>query len=131
MAISLFLAKVMSIYFLLMTIIMIVRRRAMLAMFDQVVEQPAVLCMTAVFTLILGILLVVGHNIWVADWRIVITILAWLTLIKGVVNLLFPTFPSYMMKRMHNNGAYISSIVFMLIVGLFLLYQGFGRGYFS
>ncbi len=46
MAVSLFLAKVMSIYFLLMTIIMIVRHRTMLAMFDQVVEQPGVLCMT-------------------------------------------------------------------------------------
>ena len=34
--------------------------------------------------------MVLVHNVWVADWRIVITLLAWLTLIKGIVRLNLP-----------------------------------------
>ncbi len=42
--------------------------------------QRGVLLLNAIITPIIGILLVVSHNLWVADWRVVITIIAWLIL---------------------------------------------------
>lgn len=45
---------------------------------------------TGIITLILEIILVVAHNVWTLAWRIVITLLAWLTLIKGIMRLYFP-----------------------------------------
>lgn len=40
--------------------------------------------------LICGVLMVYGHNLWVADWRVVVTIVGWMTLLKSVAILLAP-----------------------------------------
>ena len=43
-------------------------------------------------TLLMGLVTVILHNIWVLDWRIVITVLGWSTLIKGILKIGFPEF---------------------------------------
>ncbi|MCL0049332.1 hypothetical protein M1O57_04850 [Dehalococcoidia bacterium] len=37
--------------------------------------------------LVLGLVTVVLHNLWVADWRVVITILGWFSLILGILQI--------------------------------------------
>jgi len=39
---------------------------------------------TGYITFLLGLATVVAHNLWVADWRVAITILGWVTLFKGI-----------------------------------------------
>jgi uncharacterized protein YjeT (DUF2065 family) len=41
--------------------------------------------------LVLGILVVRGHNLWVADWRVLVTVTGWAALLKSVIVLLFPS----------------------------------------
>ena len=48
-----------------------------------------------VFTLLLvllicGVLMVMGHNLWVGDWRVIVTIVAWAVLIESIVIILAP-----------------------------------------
>jgi len=38
----------------------------------------------------LGLVTIILHNIWVADWRVIITVLGWLFLLRGVVRISFP-----------------------------------------
>ncbi len=45
---------------------------------------------TGYLTLIMGLVTVILHNIWVMNWTIVITILGWSTLIKGIMKVGFP-----------------------------------------
>ena len=40
--------------------------------------------------LIIGLATVILHNVWVADWRVVITVFGWLSLLKGIVRIGFP-----------------------------------------
>jgi hypothetical protein len=37
-----------------------------------------------------GLLLVVSHNVWVAGWPVIVTLLSWLVLIKAIAYLLLP-----------------------------------------
>ena len=41
-------------------------------------------------TLVAGLAIVNAHNLWVPDWRVIITVLGWLAIIRGVVAILFP-----------------------------------------
>jgi hypothetical protein len=41
-------------------------------------------------TLVAGLAIVNAHNLWVTDWRVIITVLGWLAIIRGVVAILFP-----------------------------------------
>lgn len=45
---------------------------------------------TGYVSMVLGLVTVILHNVWVLDWRIVITLLGWATLGKGVLKTGFP-----------------------------------------
>lgn len=45
---------------------------------------------TGYITFLLGLATVVAHSLWTSDWRIAITILGWITLLKGIQKILFP-----------------------------------------
>src|SRR5579864_6359532 len=92
MDVSIFLAKALGLYLTIISIIYLLRPKLITQVLNKMSDDPAVLCLTAIMTLIVGILLVLTHNIWAANWTIVITILAWLTLLKGIVRLAFPEF---------------------------------------
>ena len=40
--------------------------------------------------LICGLLMVLGHNLWTADWRVLVTVVGWMALIKSLVFFIFP-----------------------------------------
>src|SRR5215510_11780095 len=42
------------------------------------------------FALLAGLAIVNVHNLWVSDWRVIITILGWLAIARGALSLLFP-----------------------------------------
>ncbi len=41
--------------------------------------------------LVLGTIVVRGHNLWVADWRVLVTITGWAALLKSIAVLLVPS----------------------------------------
>ncbi len=72
-----------------------------------------------------GMVMVQFHNIWVNDWRLLITIVSWVVLIKGILLLAFPRFvnafqPWFTTKGLRN---YITPMVYIL--GLIFAYFGF------
>jgi hypothetical protein len=52
-------------------------------------EDKTVTVSTGYITFLLGLVTVILHNIWVADWRVAITILGWVTLLKGMTKIGF------------------------------------------
>lgn len=57
----------------------------------QYTEDKSITVSTGYITFLLGLITVTLHNIWVADWRVVITILGWMTLLKGIEKIAFPS----------------------------------------
>lgn len=53
-------------------------------------EDKTITISTGYITFLLGLATVVSHNIWVADKRVAITILGWVTLLKGIEKIGFP-----------------------------------------
>ena len=53
-------------------------------------EDRTITISTGYITFLLGLVTVVLHNLWVLDWRVAITILGWVTLIKGYMKIVFP-----------------------------------------
>lgn len=56
----------------------------------EMTEERAITVSTGYITFLLGLVTVILHNIWVADWRVAITVLGWATLIKGILKIGFP-----------------------------------------
>lgn len=85
-------------------------------------EDKTITISTGYITMLLGLVTVVAHNIWVWDWPLVITILGWSTLIKGVMKV---GFPNHINKRaqMFKGQASLWGVAIFLI-GVFIFWIG-------
>ena len=77
------------------------------------------------FTILFGVL-ALPHNLWVSDWRVIITVVGWLAIIRGVLSLLFPAKMHTVGETITANtsGPAITALVF-LVVGAILSWMGY------
>ncbi|HAC63358.1 MAG TPA: hypothetical protein DCF68_07405 [Cyanothece sp. UBA12306] len=61
----------------------------------ELLEKPTWLILWSILFLPLGLIVVIGHNIWVFDWRVIVTILGWLVTLKCVLYLLIPNWANF------------------------------------
>lgn len=122
---SIFIAKVLGLYLTIFGLLVLLRPAQLRAILTQYMESPPIVFLGGMIGLILGIILVVSHNIWAADWRVVITILSWLILIKGTNHLFFPNFPRKMAQTFLGSSWILVPGLIDLVLGLFLVYKGF------
>jgi len=128
MDISKFLSKVIGIYLIIVSLAMLINMHQFISYVNSLISDTPVLFVTGVFTLILGLFMVVSHNIWQWNWRVIITIFSWIALLKGASIVLCPQFidKTTLLFVQNINIAYIAA-GFDLIIGILLSYFGFKR----
>ena len=127
MEISIFLAKIFGLYMIIIGLAFILKHRIFVRMISDAIKNLHAVYFLIIGELLLGLLLVLHHNIWEADWRIIITIISWITLIEAFFYLILPH--SVLMRVMHSlntNAMYVFGGVLSIILGLYLAYIGFG-----
>jgi ABC-type bacteriocin/lantibiotic exporter with double-glycine peptidase domain len=71
---------------------------------------------------IIGVASVLSHNIWSVNWGLVITILGWVAIIKGIMLLFWPTMVRKINDKLRNKEwmpyLYLS-VVFWFMQGLY------------
>ncbi len=88
---TLFLGKFLGLSCLLMCVVLMARPKASLQAINAMLENPGLNLVTGIFTMAGGAALVVGHNIWSGGaLPVAVTLLGWLTLIKGVAVMATP-----------------------------------------
>lgn len=126
MELSKFLSKVIGIYLIIVSANILLNTQEFMHRVSSLINDPSLMFVTGFFTLILGILTVVAHNIWQWHWRVIITIVAWLTLIKGASIILYPAFIDNTTHLfLENNKVAFSAGCFDLALGILLCYFGF------
>ena len=75
-----------------------------------------------------GLAMVLAHNVWSkCPVVVIVTLLGWLTLIKGILYLLLPAkWLEGFFQSVLNCGACLYSVTaFLLVLGAYLTYEGF------
>jgi len=126
MDVSKFLAKVMGIYFIIVSVAMLVNMQQFKIYISNLINDPSQMFVAGFFTLILGILVVVAHNIWQWNWKVIITIVGWIGILKGTSLIFYPQFLDKLtiLFLQNQNTAYIAASI-DLIFGILLCYFGF------
>lgn len=93
---------------------------------QEFLDSEGLLLTSGLLALVSGLALVLSHNLWVADWRVLITSLGWIVLFAGMSRLLL----AGLMRRLGasmitNRVLYIGPAALMLVLGLYLCWQGF------
>ncbi|MBT7348472.1 hypothetical protein HN858_02225 [Candidatus Falkowbacteria bacterium] len=121
---SILLAKVFGLFFVVIALFMALRKKFFNEVLKEIKHDEGWVFLFGTFTLVIGLLMIFGHNVWVDAWRIVITVIGWLTLIKGLFMLFFPKETMHLAKYfMKNNWLWALDIVIALILGIYLLIQ--------
>lgn len=120
---SLFLAKAIGLYFVLFSLFILIRHKALADIMREITAQPGFMLISGIITLVLGILLVISHNVWVSDWRIIITIIAWLIFVSGIIRLFFFDAAKPIAEWWIKHRSFlIGFAIIYLIIGFYLLY---------
>lgn len=120
MDISIFFGQLYGIFYIIFACLFIITRQ--LGRTIDMSNDRAFVIATGYTTFFLGLVTVILHNIWVTDWRVVITILGWSTLIKGIRKIGFPESISLQAQKFRKHQVY--STLFMFFLGVWLCWMG-------
>lgn len=113
-----FLATVIGWYMVLFGLLMLTKQEQMKSVLADVVAHKGHFFILAFITFLIGLLLVVGHNIWIASWPVSITIFSWLLFIGGLGRLFF------LPEATKMAGSFIKSPKGLNVFGIFCLIFG-------
>ncbi len=82
------------------------------------VEDSATLFLLGLINVILGVALVLSYNVWELNWEVIITIVGWLVLLRGVIILFFPEFIHAVVAKVKTQ--YLNILPMVLVVGVLL-----------
>jgi uncharacterized protein YacL len=97
-----------------------------LAMMKEFTATPGFVFMAGMLALVAGLAIVNAHNLWVADWRVIITVLGWVAVIRGIVSLLFPLRLRSVAEHMvASPTAPVIGAVIIVVLGAILAWMGY------
>lgn len=125
MDVSIFLAKLLGIYLLIVGVAYFFRREFFREVIRDFYNSPALIAISSVLNLIIGLLIVLNHNVWEFSWKVVITIIGYLSIVKGIMHLYFPEYGKKLSTKFVENDIFVYSGVISLALGVYLLYHGY------
>jgi uncharacterized membrane protein len=100
-------------------------RKKLLEEMIELVKNRSLMIVFGYFGFVLGLISVILHNFWTADWRVVITIFGWAALIKGVVSIAFSELSQKWVEKIANKNLLMRIwLVIGIILGAWLLWLG-------
>jgi hypothetical protein len=127
-ATSIFLAKLIGPFFLVVGLSLLVNQAAFRSIADEFIRSPALVFLTGLIILAVGLAIVLTHNVWVANWRVLITLLGWLSIVSGALRLLAPRRALDLGRALYAKpNVLIVSAAIWLVVGAILCFYGYVR----
>jgi uncharacterized membrane protein len=123
---SLLLAKFIGLYIILIGTGLLLNQKTFRQIMEDFPKNHSLVFVTGLLTFVAGLSIVLFHNIWVKDWRVIITLFGWIAVIKGAWLVLLPETLSKTTKFYSDNFKLVLIPWFiMLLVGFFLTFKGY------
>ncbi len=126
MATSVFLARLLGPLLLAVGAGILINPKPFHTMAGEVVRSVTLVYLFGLADLAAGLAIVLTHNVWAANWRVLITLIGWLMLIRGAVRVLAPeTIMGFAAKVIRNKQIVPVAGVVTGVLGLVLCYFGY------
>jgi len=110
MTTSKYIARLMGPVLLAMGLGMLVESETMRVLSQEFLTNRGLIYLAGIMTLLAGLAIVNAHNLWVSDWRVIITILGWLGIVGGLFRILLT-------GQVQSLGTGLASNTAIIIVG--------------
>ena len=89
---SLFLARLLGPVMIVVGLAVFANPRGFREMAEEFMASKALMFLSGLILMPTGLAVVLTHNVWTTDWRVLITILGWLAAIGGALRVFGPLF---------------------------------------
>jgi uncharacterized membrane protein len=128
---SIFIAQLLGPLYVVVGAALLLRAETFVGILQDFVRSPAVVYLAGFLGLLAGTALALMHNVWVLDWRLVITLIGWLSIVRALVTMFRPEWVVAFGSKMLGRRAYlVGGGAMNLLIGLVLSYFGY-FGYFA
>ena len=122
-----FIAQIIGLLFCIDAVGVLVNTALYRRIVEEFIESPALCYLGGILALFFGLFILNFNNAWTADWTVIITIIGWLSVVKGVLLIVFPKVYLNFSNWMRMGDAMMRYIgIIYLLLGLFLTFKGFG-----
>jgi len=129
---SIFLAKLIGPVMVLVGVSLLANETAFRKMTQEFLRSAALMFLSGMIILPAGLAVVLNHNVWVMDWRVIITLLGWLAVISGAIRVFAPDrLTKFGKKAMAKKEIVTAAALIWIVIGAVLCYCGFRSGVFS
>jgi len=125
MTTTILLAQVLGIVFAVFGLSLLINKKGVLALMHESVHQIGLLWVMGFMVLTVGAIILVLNNTWDSTLGSLITLMGWLSILKGFVLLCFPDWSISLYKKWSNSGMLNISALICFLLGLYFLYWGF------
>lgn len=124
---TIFLSRMIGLFTLILGLAEVMHKAAIVSIADELIDTPALLLISGMFTLLAGLAMVLTHNIWTGGATpVVVTVVGWVLMVRGIVFVaISPNVAAEMLERMHFADYYYYYVSMSLFLGLFLTFSGF------
>jgi hypothetical protein len=121
-----YLSKLIGLYAIAVGLALFVNKPMMAASVTGLYHDPSIVLIYGVIALSIGLAIVLGHNVWKGLPAAIVTLVGWLSLLKGLALLLLPanTQAAYFLGIHYDRYFDVYAAVTM-VIGLYLTYAGF------
>jgi hypothetical protein len=96
------------------------------SLLKEFIGSRALIFITGVLALLAGLAIVNAHNLWVRDWRVIVTILGWLLVLRGIMLLLFPAIVQTLGDRVvAATSGIVAGAAITFVIGAILSIMGY------
>lgn len=121
---SLFLAKLLGLQLIVLSIALFTQPERFRTAIVDFHRSEALVLIGGAMPLLLGLAIVLSHNIW-TGWPILITLLGYLMILKGVSRLFFPEPGRKLSEQLVSPSYYRPLSLVLALFGIVLAYLGF------
>jgi hypothetical protein len=126
MSTSVFLARLIGPVMLVIGLAVFANRRGFRDMAEEFMASRALIFLSGFLLMPAGLAIVLTHNIWTADWRVLITIFGWLNVVGGALRLFGPPLLVRTGKAMLKQPHFTSiAAAIWVIIGLLFCFFGY------
>ena len=125
-----FLSRYIGLYELIAALTMCAHKQATVETVTALVHDGPLLFLVGLITVVVGLALVLVHNVWSGGApTVIVTLIGWLALIKGSLILLLPpdTAVDFFLGQLRYRQLFYGYAAIVLVLGIYLTAAGFRR----
>jgi len=125
---TVFLSRLIGLYCILVAISMTVRKQSIIETITALLHNAPLMFLVGILTLVAGLAMILAHNVWSGGLStVVVTIVGWITLIKGLLLLFLPqeVEADLVLYKLHYAQYFYVFMGISLVIGIYLTYDGF------